>query len=464
MSYQEPDLPHVVIVGGGFGGLRAAKELRRAPVRITLIDRRNHHLFQPLLYQVATAALSPADIASPIRGILHRQRNTAVLLAEVTGFDLEARRVLLGDGGTVAYDFLVVASGATHHYFGHPEWEPIAPGLKTIEDATEIRRRFLLAFEAAEQEPDPEERRALLTFVVVGAGPTGVELAGAMAEIARHSLVRDFRRIDPSTARIILLEGGPRVLAAYDPGLSDDAERALRELGVEVRTGAIVTRVEADAVCVGEERIPARNVVWAAGVTASPLGRALGVPTDRVGRVQVEPDLSIPGHPEVFVIGDLAHLAGPDGEPLPGVAPVAMQQGRFVAGNLRRILRGEPRARFRYTNKGNLATIGRRRAILELGELKLFGWLAWILWLFVHVFYLIGFRNRVSVFLQWAWSYVTWARGARLITGDVGPELAPPGQPLGSVRPGGRAMGEGDERAVEATGQGVPPDTAPGWM
>ncbi len=457
-------LPRVVIIGGGFGGLNVARGLRRAAVQVTLIDRRNHHLFQPLLYQVATAALSPADIAYPIRGVLRNQRNAEVFLAEVEEFDLPGRRVLLADGGALEYDFLVVASGATHHYFGHPEWEPIAPGLKTVEDATEIRRRFLLAFEAAEQEPDPEVRRGLLTFVVVGAGPTGVEMAGAMAEIAGHSLLRDFRRIDPSTARVILLEGGPRVLAAYDPDLSRRTEESLRGLGVEVRTSSVVTRIDHDAVYVGGERIPARNVIWAAGVTASPLGRKLGVPTDRVGRVRVEPDLSVPGHPEVFVIGDLSSLDGPDGKPLPGVAPVAMQMGRYTARTILRVLDRGPHAPFRYTDKGNLATIGRRKAVLELGSLSMFGVLAWYVWLFVHIFYLIGFRNRLSVFVQWAWSYVTWQRGARLITGEVGPELAPAGRPLGSLPAEQPAQAQRDAAEVEAAGQAVPPDSEAGWM
>lgn len=463
MGYSTERLPRVVIVGGGFGGLRAARALRRAPVRVTLIDRRNHHLFQPLLYQVATAALSPADIAAPIRSILHRQENTEVFLAEVTGFDLEARRVLLAGGDTADYDFLIVACGATHHYFGHPEWETLAPGLKTIEDATEIRRRFLLAFEAAEEEPDPERRRALLTFVVVGAGPTGAEMSGAMAEIARHSLVRDFRRIDPSTARIILIEGGPRVLASYDPELSAQAEAALRRLGVEVRTGSVVTRVESDAVYVGEERIPTHNVVWAAGVTASPLGKKLGVPTDRAGRVLVEPDLSIPGHPEVFVVGDLAAMNDEHGKPLPGVAQVAMQGGTHAARNIIRTLERRPREPFRYFDKGSLATIGRRRAVMEVGRIRMFGWLAWIAWLFVHIFYLIGFRNRVSVFMQWAWSYLTWQRGARLITGEVGPVLAPPGRPLGSVPAQLDRVPSEAERA-ERAGQTAPSDTEGGWM
>jgi NADH dehydrogenase len=463
-------VPHVVIVGGGFGGLSAARALRRVPVSATLVDRRNHHVFQPLLYQVATAALSPADITGPIRSILRHARATEVRMAEVTGFDLSGRAVLLADGSRVPYDFLIVASGATHAYFGHPEWEPLAPGLKTIEDATHIRRRFLLAFEAAEQEDDPEERRALLTFVVIGAGPTGVEMAGAFAEIAAHSLVRDFRRIDPSTSRVILLEGGPRVLAAYDEDLSAYATRALTDKGVEVRTGSIVTGIEPDAVYVGDEKIRTRNVVWAAGVTASPLGRALGVETDKVGRVMVEPDLSVPGHPEVFVLGDLMNLAGPDGTPLPGVAQVAIQGGKAAARNIGRTLRGEPRKPFRYFNKGNMATIGRRAAILQRERFKMKGWLAWIGWLFIHVVSLIGFRNRIAVFMQWAWSYVTWQRGARLITGDVGPDLAPPGKPLGTLEHQAIPASENspmsrDVRQADAQGQTVPADDdGGGWM
>ncbi len=461
----ESGLPRVVVVGGGFGGLSTARALRDAPVRVTLVDRRNHHVFQPLLYQVATAALSPADISSPIRSILRRQKNTTVLMAEVVDVDPDAREVRLADGGRVPYDFLVVSTGATHHYFGHPEWAPVAPGLKTIEDATEIRRRFLLAFEAAEQEPDDAERRALLTFVVVGGGPTGVEMAGAFAEIARHSLVRDFRRIDPSSARVVLLEGGPRLLPAYDAGLSADAEAALRGVGVEVRTGSVVTGIEADAVRVGDERIPSRNVVWAAGVTASPLGRCLGAPLDRAGRVMVEPDLSVPGRPEVFVIGDLAAMDDEQGRPLPGVAPVANQMGATVGRNIRRTLRKEPRAAFRYWDKGSMATIGRRAAVMQLGELKLSGWLAWMAWLFIHIFFLIGFRNRVSVFVQWAWSYLTWQRGARLITGEVGPELAPPGLPLGAHPPHPDGALHRPREAGEPGTGGAPADAeAPGWM
>lgn len=462
MDTQSNRLPHVVIVGGGFGGLYAARALGKAPVRVTLIDRRNHHLFQPLLYQVATAALSPADIAGPIRQILRRQRNAEVRMAEVRDFDLERRAVVFADGSRMSYDFLIVAAGATDHYFGHEEWAEFAPGLKALEDAQEIRRRFLLAFEAAEQEPDAAERRALLTTVVVGGGPTGVEMAGALAEIARHSLVRDFRRIDPSAARILLVEGGERVLDAYDPQLSERAEADLRRRGVEVRTGARVTRIEADAAYVGEERIPARNVVWAAGVAASPLGARLGVPVDRAGRVRVEADLSIPGHPNVFVIGDLAAFLHHDGKPLPGLAPIAKQQGRAAAANIRRTLAGEPRHPFRYADRGSMATIGRGAAVAEIGQVKLKGSVAWLAWLFIHIVFLIGFRNRLLVLLQWTWSYLTWQRGARLITGAVGPDLAPPGEPLGSVE---EDPARRDAREVVRTGHtGPAKGEETGWM
>lgn len=462
-------VPHVVIVGGGFGGLWAARALRRVGVSVTLIDRRNHHVFQPLLYQVATAALSPADVSGPIRSILRKQSATEVRMAEVTGFDLPRREVLLADGHRVAYDYLVVATGATHAYFGHPEWEPLAPGLKTIEDATEIRRRFLLAFEAAEQEEDPEEQRALLTFVVVGAGPTGVEMAGAFAEISRHSIVRDFRRIDPRTARIILLEGGPRVLAAYDEELSAYAQRALERIGVEVHTSSIVTRIEPEAVYVGEEKIRTRNVVWAAGVTASPLGKALGVETDRVGRVMVQPDLSVPGHPEVFVVGDLMNLAAPDGKPYPGVAQVAMQGGEHAARMIGRTLKGQPREPFRYRDKGSMATIGRRAAVLEGMGMKMKGWFAWMAWLLIHILFLIGFRNRLIVMMQWAWNYLTWQRGARLITGEVGADLAPPGKPLGTPEEHETPPTEGnpisrDTQQAHDQGQTVPSEAeGTGW-
>jgi NADH:ubiquinone reductase (H+-translocating) len=424
--------PRVVVVGGGFGGLYAARALRRAPVHVTLIDRRNHHLFQPLLYQVATAALSPADIAAPIRHVLRRQANAEVLMAAVVDVDRARRSVVLADGRRIPYDFLIVATGARHDYFGHDEWAEIAPGLKDIEDATEIRRRLLLAFEAAEQEPDAAERSAQLTFVVVGAGPTGVELAGAMAEIARRSLVEDFRRIDPTTARILLLEGGERVLPTYPEDLSGHARRSLERLGVEVRTGAQVTRLEPDAVFVGDERIPARNVVWAAGVQASPLGARLGAPTDRVGRVAVDPDLSIPGDPDVFVIGDLAAFRHQGDGPLPGVAPVAMQQGTAAARNLVRSLRGQPREPFRYRDRGSMATVGRAAAVAQMGRVKLHGMLAWLAWIFIHILFLIGFRNRIIVFIHWASSYLTFQRGARLITGQVGPDLAPAGRVIGA--------------------------------
>lgn len=410
--------PRVVVVGGGFGGLEAARSLRGAAVHVTLVDRRNHHLFQPLLYQVATAALSPADIASPIRHVLRKAANVEVVMGEVVDVDVQGRGVLLADGERLEYDFLVLAPGAVDRYFGHDEWAPDAPGLKSIEDALEIRRRFLTAFEAAEREEDPGARRAMLTAVVVGGGATGVEMAGAMAEMARHSLVRDFRRIDPSTARIILVEGGPRVLPAYDPSLSAHAEDDLRRRGVEVRTGAVVSSIEDGAVRVGDDEvIPTRTVVWAAGVAGAPLGAKLGVPLDRIGRVVVGPDLTLPDHPEVFVIGDLA--AAPDGAGgfLPGLAPVAQQQGRWVAEGIRCAVGGRPRRPFVYRDKGKMATIGRAAAVAEIGKLKLRGFVAWLVWLFVHVLFLIGFRNRVSVMLEWAWAYLTWQRGARLITG-----------------------------------------------
>jgi len=411
--------PHVVILGGGFAGLTCARALRGAPVRITLVDRSNHHLFQPLLYQVATASLSPAEIASPIRSILRRQSNVQVWLGEVEDVDVERRSVRLRDGA-LSYDYLVVATGATHAYFGHDEWAPHAPGLKTVDDALEIRRRFLLAFEAAEREADPAARRRLLTFVIVGGGPTGVELAGAMAEIARQVMPRDFRSIDTTTTRILLLEGGPRILGAYPPVLSEQARRQLERLGVEVRTGALVTGIEPVEVRIGEERIEAGNVFWAAGVAASPLGARLGAPLDRAGRVRVEADLSIPGRPEVFVAGDLAAVED-DGAPVPGVAPAAMQMGRHVARTIRRDLEGRAREPFRYFDKGNLATIGRAAAVAEIAGLRLSGLVAWLVWVFVHILYLIGFRNRLLVLIQWAWAYLTYQRGIRLITGQ--PEL-----------------------------------------
>jgi NADH:ubiquinone reductase (H+-translocating) len=417
-------LPHVVIVGGGFGGLYCARALRRAPVRVTVIDRRNFHLFQPLLYQVATASLSPADIAGPIRTILRRQANAQVWMGEVVDVDRTHRTVSLADGVNVSWDYLVLATGATHAYFGNDEWAEHAPGLKTVDDAIEIRRRFLLAFEEAEREGDPEARSRLLTFVIVGAGPTGVELAGAMAEIARRVMPNDFRAIDTAAARVLLLEAADRVLPPYPPELSRKARVQLEDLGVEVRTGATVTDVGDDYVTVGDdERIEAGNVFWAAGVSASPLGGRLGVEIDRAGRVRVEPDCSIPGDPRVFVVGDLVSLERPDGSRVPGVAPAAIQMGKHVARTIRRDLGGKPREDFRYLDKGDLATIGRAAAVARIGKLRIGGLVAWVLWALVHILYLIGFRNRVLVMIQWAWAYLTYQRGIRLITGSTRMEL-----------------------------------------
>ncbi|HWE37828.1 MAG TPA: NAD(P)/FAD-dependent oxidoreductase [Isosphaeraceae bacterium] len=410
--------PRVVVIGAGFGGLAAIRALRREAVRVVVVDERNHHLFQPLLYQVATAALNPSDIAAPIRRILRHQGNAEVLLARAAAIDPAGRRVILADG-ELSYDFLIVATGATHSYFGHDDWEPFAPGLKTIEDALEIRRRVLSAFEFAEREADPAGRRAWLTFAIIGAGPTGVELAGTLAEVARKTLARDFRHIDPRLARIVLLEAAPKVLGAYEDPLPESARRQLEALGVEVRTGTPVTAIDAEGVTTADGPLVARTVLWAAGVAASPLARSLGVPLDRAGRVLVEPDLTIPGHPEIFVIGDLAHVEC-HGKPVPGVAPAAMQEGRHAAANVVRTLRGEPRIPFRYRDKGSLATIGRAAAVAQIGRWKISGFVAWFLWLFIHIFFLIGFRNRVLVLLQWAWSYVTYDRGARLITRSVG--------------------------------------------
>ena len=410
--------PRVVIVGGGFGGLYAAKAMARLPVSITLVDRKNHHTFQPLLYQVATAALSPADIASPIRGILRRERNVEVLLGEVTAFDLPARRVLCRDFA-LDYDYLIVAAGVRHAYFGHEEWEPLAPGLKTLEDALEIRRRVLLAFEMAEREAATGVPLTPLNFTIVGAGPTGVELAGALSEIARKALLKNFRSIDPARARILLLEAGPRILATYPEDLARSALQQLERLGVEVRTNCKVTAVEPGGLRLGESFLPSAVNLWAAGVQASPLGAALGGEVDRAGRVRVQPDLSLPGRPEVFVIGDLAAGADEAGRPLPGVAPVAIQQGRAVAENLRREFRGQPRRPFHYIDRGNLATVGRAAAVADFGRLRLSGFLAWVTWLTVHILWLIGFRNRLLVGIQWAWSYLTYQRGIRLITGPT---------------------------------------------
>ena len=410
--------PRVVVVGAGFGGLQAARRLARYPVRVTLIDRKNHHTFQPLLYQVATAGLSPGEIAAPIRWIMRGQRNVEVLLGEVQDFDLLRRLVKLPDAD-IAYDYLIVAAGVTHAYFGHDEWEAFAPGLKTIEDALEIRRRVLLAFELAERQAARGEGLVPLNFVVVGGGPTGVELAGTLAEIARRVLADEFVSIDPKRTRIILLEGGPRFLPTYPEDLSRSAEEQLRRLGVEVHTSAMVTGVEPAAVWMGQTSIPAAVTLWAAGVAASPLGRKLGAPTDRAGRVLVNPDLSLPGHPEVFVIGDLASLQDEGGKMLPGVAPAAMQEGVAAAGNIARDLRGEARQAFHYFDKGSLATIGRAAAVAQFGKVHISGFIAWLSWLFIHIFFLIGFRNRIIVLLQWAWSYLTYERGARLITGEA---------------------------------------------
>ena len=411
-------MAHVVIVGGGFGGLYAARALRNLPVKITVLDRRNHHVFQPLLYQVAMAALSPGDIASPIRWILRRQPNVEVLLAEARSVDVAGRRVLLTDGGEVPYDFLIVATGATHAYFGHNEWLQRAPGLKTLDDALQMRRRVLMAFERAEREPDPERRRALLTFVLIGAGPTGVELAGALAEISRKSLARDFRHFDPGSARIMLVEAGPSILSAFPPKLRGAARRDLEKLGVEVLTDSPVTDVLDGAVVIKGKRVDAETILWAAGVAASPLGATLGVPLDRNGRVVVEPDLTIPGHREVFVIGDLAAFKGSDGQQLPGVAQVAIQMGRQAAQNIDHALLDQPYRTFTYRNLGNMATIGRASAVADFQTFTMKGLLGWLAWLFVHIINLIGFRNRVVVLVQWAWAYLTFQRGIRLITGE----------------------------------------------
>ena len=411
--------PHVVIIGGGFGGLAAAQSLKHAPVSITLLDRRNHHVFQPLLYQVATAALSPGDIAAPIRWILRRQKNVRVLLAEALGIDLKSKGVEL-DEGSLEYDYLIVATGATHAYFGHPEWETFAPGLKTLDDALEIRGRMLMAYEVAERETDPLERRRLLTFVIIGGGPTGVEMAGAIAEIARQTLAHEFRAISPEQARVLLVEAGPSILSTFPADLRGEARRSLERLAVEVREDAAVTGIDARGVQIGTERIDAGTVMWAAGVAASPLSRSLGVPLDRAGRVLVSPDLTVPGHPDVFVIGDLAALTDADGRPLPGVAPVAQQQAAHAARNIMRHVERQPLRPFKYRNYGNLATIGRASAIADFGRVHLSGFVGWLVWLFVHIMKLVGFRNRVLVLVQWAAAYMTYQRSVRLITGRLG--------------------------------------------
>ena len=417
---------HVVIIGGGFGGLAAARALKRAPVRVTLLDRHNHHVFQPLLYQVATAALSPGDIAAPIRWILRHQRNVQVLLAEAQAIDLARRVVRLDGGDELAYDYLIVAAGAANQYFGHDEWAQAAPALKTLDDALRIRGRMLLAYERAEREADPVRRRQLLTFVVVGGGPTGVEMAGAIAEIARQTLTHEFRRIRPDQARILLVEAGPSLLGTFPPRLRDAARASLARLGVEVREGTMVTRVAPGRVWLGDEPIDAETIVWAAGVAASPLARTLGVELDRYGRVPVQPDLSVPGHPEAFVVGDMATLADAEGRPLPGVAQVAMQQASHASKNILRALEGEPSTPFRYRDYGTMATIGRNSAIADIGRLRLSGFPAWIIWLFIHIMWLVGFRNRVMVLIQWAGAYLTYQRSVRLIT-EAGIE-PPPGK------------------------------------
>jgi NADH dehydrogenase len=408
--------PHVIIIGGGFGGLTTAQALRNVGVRITLVDRTNHHLFQPLLYQVAIAGLSPADIASPIRAILRDQQNVTVLLDEAQSIDLNKRAVQLRTS-RLTYDYLVLATGGRTSYFGHDEWEQYAPGLKNLDDALRIRERVLLAFELAEKENDPERRRELLTFIVVGGGPTGVELAGAIAELARFVLERDFRLIDPGAARVILLEGGPRILPGFDPDLSASAEAQLAELGVSVRVNAKVTNIDERGVYLGEQLLKASTVIWGAGVSATALTRTLGAPLDRAGRIIVEPDLTLPGHREVFAIGDMTLFTHDDGNPLPGVSPVAMQMGRLVARNIQYAMAGMEYETFHYFDKGSMATIGRSRAVAAIGKIKLKGYMAWLAWLFVHLIFLIGFRNRVAVLLNWMWSYFTYQRGARLITG-----------------------------------------------
>jgi NADH dehydrogenase len=415
----EEKLPRVVIVGGGFGGLMAAKGLRKAPVEIMVLDRSNHHLFQPLLYQVATAGLSPADIASPIRSILHKQKNTTVFMGEVIGIDTASKGVILRDRA-IPYDFLVLATGARHSYFGRDEWEHLAPGLKSIEDATLIRRKILLAFEAAEMESDPQRRRELLTFVIIGGGPTGVEMAGSIAELAHKALSTDFRFINTKSARIVLVEGSSRILRGFCDSLSANAMKSLEKLGVEVRTGTVVQSIDREGVVLGEEALKTRTVIWAAGVIASPVGRWLGAECDAVGRVKVNPDLTAPSHEDIFVIGDTALVHGADGNPLPGIAPVAMQQGSYVASLIKARLQGMSEARpFQYVEKGKMATIGRSSAIVDFKGFRLTGFIAWLAWLLVHIYYIIGFRNRLLVLIQWAWAYFTFQRGTRLITLDV---------------------------------------------
>jgi NADH dehydrogenase len=427
MKHGRDARPHVVIVGAGFGGLTAAQALERAPVRVTLLDRTNRHTFQPLLYQVAMAGLSPAEIAQPIRSIVRNERNATVLMAEASRIEAGPRRLLLTDGTFLDWDFLIVACGAQTSYFGHDDWAALAPGLKSLEDAVDIRRRVLLSFEVAEREPSAARRAELLSFAVIGGGPTGVELAGALAELSKFVLDRDFRRIDPSEAKVRLIEAGPRILPSFPEDLAESAVAQLHELGVEVQTGTQVTALEPGRVHLGDASIACAVVLWAAGVRANPLTATLGAPLDGSGRVKVAPDLTVPGHPRIFVIGDAARLDGKDGQPLPGVSPVAMQQARTVAKSIRRALVGRDTVTFRYFDKGSMATIGRRRAVAMLDRMHLSGFLAWMAWLLVHIFYLVGFRNRLVVMITWAWSYFTYRRGARLITGyGVGPAPVEP--------------------------------------
>jgi NADH dehydrogenase len=410
-------LHHVVIVGAGFGGLTAIEQLAGAPVRITLVDQRNHHIFQPLLYQAATASLTPSDIAWPIRTLVRSRHEVMTLLEEVVGVQADSNRVVLKDGTTLAYDTLILATGARHAYFGHDDWESFAPGLKTIEDATAIRRRILLAFEHAELEPDRQVREALLTFVIVGGGPTGVELAGTIAELARDTLPRDFRRIETQKARVVLLEAGPRILSNYAPDLSQYAQRSLEKIGIEIRLGSAVTDCRADGVMIGNEFLPARTLIWAAGVAASPAAQWLNAPADRAGRLQVNPDLTVPGHSNIFAIGDTIAINRVDGSPVPGIAPAAKQEGAFVAKRIKQRLRGNPSdVRFRYHHQGDLAQIGKGRAVTDFGWIKLKGMLAWWLWGIVHIYFLIGLRTRLSVALSWLWNYARDSRSARLIT------------------------------------------------
>ncbi len=425
MAQSPSSQPRVVIVGAGFGGLEAAKKLCGEDVQVTIVDRTNYHLFQPLLYQVATAALSPADIAAPVRAIMSKCRNMEVILEEVRSIDPKAKKVHLTDG-ELPYDFLILATGARHSYFGHPEWEKLAPGLKSLEDAVEIRRRIFMAFEYAERVTDEAARKAAMTFVIIGGGPTGVEMAGAIAEIARYSISRDFRHIDPSQARIILVESEPLVLASFPADLRVSAMKQLKELGVEVRTGVHATNLSDTGVQVGDEFIPCRVKIWAAGNNASPLGRSLGVPVDKVGRVFVNDDLSVPGFPEIQVIGDLANFPHQGGKPLPGVSPVAMQQGRHAARNVLATLAGRKPQKFWYWDKGNMATIGRNKAVADLNFVHFSGFPAWLVWLFVHVLFLVGFRNRILVLFQWAWAYLSFNKGARLITRNFQAEQRPP--------------------------------------